>query len=189
MTACWAWSTSCWNGWRAATASSTSTPRPGRFRNLPGAVDHAIGRLHDLGIPGHRPDHLLLDDEIGRGDIEMQRGDAGDRAERIVWRDADARGFRHRGDLARLGQAAGMADIGLGDMHGVERNSGSNSPRSIRRSPVAIGTGERSVTGLHQLADCPAARAPRRTAAAPAPARRYSRARRRPRPGGRGNRP
>ena len=58
--------------------------------------------------------------KFGRGDVEVKRGGAGDRSQRIVRRDADAGRFRRRGDLARFGETAGMGDVRLGDVQGMQ---------------------------------------------------------------------
>ena len=81
----------------------------------------------------------------------MQRSDAGQRPQRIMGRDADARGLRRRGDLARLGEAAGMGDIGLGDMHGVEAEQ--RLELAAADEPLARGDRDRRALGhgLHQL--------------------------------------
>ena len=52
----------------------------------------------------------------------MQRGDAGQRAERIVRGKSDAGGFGKGCDLLGLEQPAGMADVGLGDVEGARRD-------------------------------------------------------------------
>src|SRR5579871_1039407 len=81
----------------------------GRVGNLPETVDHSDRTVNHLEIPGHGSDHLLLNDVVGGGDGKMQRGDAGDRSERVVRRDADRHRLRHCGDLLRLQKAATVA--------------------------------------------------------------------------------
>ncbi len=86
---------SCLKGWRAISASLIVTPSPGPCGS---------SIVRDGGLPTRRPHrhnrdgarHFLLNDEVGRGDAEMQRGDACHGAERVVRRDPDARAFGQR---------------------------------------------------------------------------------------------
>jgi hypothetical protein len=77
-------------------------PEPRRGWNLPKALDHLDRSVHDIKIPGDGPDHFFLDHMVSRRHGEVQRGDAGNRADRIVWGDPDAGGFSHGGDFFRL---------------------------------------------------------------------------------------
>ena len=96
----------------------------GPVGNQPVAVLRANRAVDDVVIPGHGAGHLFLDDEIRRGDVEMQCGDAGQRSERIMRRDTHAGRVRHGCYFARLGKAADVAKIGLGDVtdERLERN-------------------------------------------------------------------
>ena len=87
----------------------------GAIGDLPGTVDPSDGTVDHLEIPRHGAGHLLLDDEVRRRHVEVQRRHAGDRAEGIVRGDAGPRDLGESGDAAGLGEAAAMAEIGLGD--------------------------------------------------------------------------
>ena len=89
---------------------------PRRIRHLPKAVDATDGTLDDVEIPRHGAHHFLLDDMVGGRDRKMQRGDPGDRAERIVRRHANAQRLGTRGDFLCLHQATAVADVGLHDV-------------------------------------------------------------------------
>ena len=79
--------TSCSNGCLAATrfvdldAEARASPAPASSRR-----PSTIGRATTSSYQGTAPDHLLLDHEVRRRDVEMQRRHAGDRAERVVRR-------------------------------------------------------------------------------------------------------
>ena len=53
-------------------ASSTSMPSPGASGICQKPSHHADQAPYDLAVPGHGADHLLLDHEIGRCDVEVQ---------------------------------------------------------------------------------------------------------------------
>src|SRR5947208_466636 len=54
---------------------------------------------------------LLLHPEVGGGQVQLQAGGGRDGAERVVYRQLDVVGLAPAGDLARLGEAAGDAEV------------------------------------------------------------------------------
>ena len=60
---------------------------------------------------------LFLDHGIVADRIQLQAGGQGDGTQRTMQRQAHIIGFRHGGDLAGFGDAAGMRRIGLDDVH------------------------------------------------------------------------
>ena len=59
---------------------------------------------------------LFLDHRIVADRIQLQAGGQRDGPQRAMQRHAHIIGFRHGGDLAGLGDAAGMGRIGLDDV-------------------------------------------------------------------------
>src|SRR5690606_39423775 len=60
---------------------------------------------------------LFLDEGVVAAGVDLQAGRQRDRAERAVQRQGDVVGLGHGGDLAGLGDAAGVRRIGLDDVH------------------------------------------------------------------------
>src|SRR5204863_8866803 len=58
-----------------------------------------------------RAARLLLHPEVRRRQVQLQAGGRRDRPERVVYRQLDVMGLAPAGDLARLGEAAGDAEV------------------------------------------------------------------------------
>ncbi|MCY1223000.1 hypothetical protein D9M72_351090 [compost metagenome] len=59
---------------------------------------------------------LLLDEGVVADGVDLKAGGERDRSERAMRRQCHVVGFRHRRDLAALGDAAGMRQIRLQDV-------------------------------------------------------------------------
>ena len=62
-------------------------------------------------------DALLLDHGVVAGGVHVQAAGQSDGAQRAVGSQGNVVGFGHGGDLLDLGQAAGVAQVGLDDVH------------------------------------------------------------------------
>jgi hypothetical protein len=82
--------------------------------------------------------YLFLHDEVGDGEVELEAGGEGDRAERAVRGHQDVARLCHRGDATGLGDAVGVADVGLATAMPSESTE-RKSQREQSRSPVAMG--------------------------------------------------
>jgi hypothetical protein len=102
-------------------ASSTVMPSPGQLAAQGVAVDESEG----FGVDDVREEvgvlvvvdapALLLDEEVGGGERDLEAGRERDRAERAVRGEQRAVGLRERGDAVDLRDAAGVREVGLGD--------------------------------------------------------------------------
>ena len=78
----------------------------------------ALDRRHagdDRVTPRHVGTHHFLNEEVRHREAEVDIDHGRNRPQRIVGRHADAERIAERGDAPDLGQAAGMADVRLGD--------------------------------------------------------------------------
>jgi hypothetical protein len=71
---------------------------------------------------------LFLDHGVVADRIQLQAGRQRDRPQRAMQSQAHVIAFRHRGDLAGFGDAAGMAGIGLDNIHQTVAEDGLEIP-------------------------------------------------------------
>ena len=87
-------------------------PQPGSGRHGDHAVLHFRQRGHQIAVPGAvEGAHALLHERVRRVERQVRRGGEHDRAGAVVRRDRQVPGLRHRGDLARLREAAAPGDV------------------------------------------------------------------------------
>ena len=104
---------------------------------------------------------LFLDQEVRRGERDLQAGGERDRAERAVRGQHRAVRLGERGDPAHLGDAAGVRQVGLDDrdarlQRGEEVRRGRRAARRWRSGSVEAATSAGSrcaVLGQHRLLD------------------------------------
>ena len=117
-------------------SGTSSSPRPGPGRHGDVAVLDRRQRGHQVAIPGPVIGaHALLDERVRRVQRKMRRGAEHDRAGAVVRRDRQVPGLGHRGDLARLREAAAPGDVEHHDAGRVRSPGDRGRPSACRASP------------------------------------------------------